>query len=182
MVLQVEFMHLSCCLSWNIHPTSHFFVLPSGDPYILADKCSFTLRLPGNRSHDAVALAADSADALLEQICQDLDCGGVYRVTKTSSPPSAACFRDCLHRDGRLQNCSQSENGSCTVIAEAACGKHLTVSHTKKSGLKLKDWDILFWKLFKRQHVPPQFWYVTLCWHKNTISFWQIKEVLIKIN
>lgn len=116
--------------------------MTSGDPYVhnLADKCSFTLRLPGNRSRDVVALKADSADALLEQICQDLDCGSVYLVNKTSSPPSTACFHDCLYQDGLLQNCSQSERSDCTVIVKAACGKDFSyLIVTQKSVLKLKE-------------------------------------------
>ncbi|XP_041811978.1 T-cell differentiation antigen CD6-like isoform X2 [Chelmon rostratus] len=94
------------------------------DPYIhkLAGKCTFTLRMLGNRSRDVVALPADSTDMLVEQICQDLDCGDVFHVNKTSSPPNAACFHDCLYQDGRLQNCSQSVGSNCTVIASAVCG------------------------------------------------------------
>ncbi|XP_070841101.1 T-cell differentiation antigen CD6-like [Chaetodon trifascialis] len=94
------------------------------DPYIykLAGKCSFTLRMPGNRSHEVVALPANSADVLVEQICHDLDCGNVFHVNKTSSPPSTACFHDCLYQDGRLQNCSQGVGSNCTVIASADCG------------------------------------------------------------
>lgn len=79
--------------------------------------------MPGNRNRDVVALTADSADTLVEQICQDLDCGGVYRVNKTRSLPNTTCFHDCLYQDGRLQNCSQSVEGYCTVITEAVCGK-----------------------------------------------------------
>ncbi|XP_054462140.1 T-cell differentiation antigen CD6-like isoform X2 [Anoplopoma fimbria] len=99
--------------------------LCQGDPYIhkLAGKCSFTLRVHGNRSSDMVALPADSTDVLVEQMCQDLDCGRVYHVNKTNSPPNAICFHDCLYRDGRLQNCSQSMGVNCTVIAEAVCGQ-----------------------------------------------------------
>lgn len=70
-----------------------------------------------------VALTADSTDTLVEQICQDLDCGGVYHVNKTRPLPNTTCFHDCLYQDGRLQNCSQSMGGNCTVITEAVCGK-----------------------------------------------------------
>ena len=81
--------------------------------------------MPGNKSGDVVALPAESTDMLVEQMCQDLDCGSVYHVNKTSSPPNrpTTCFHDCVYQDGRLQNCSQSAGGNCTVIAEAVCGK-----------------------------------------------------------
>ncbi|XP_078123397.1 uncharacterized protein LOC144528592 isoform X3 [Sander vitreus] len=96
------------------------------EPYVhkLSGKCSFTLRMPGNRSGDVVALPAESTDMLVEQMCQDLDCGSVYHVNKTSSPPNrpTACFHDCVYQDGRLRNCSQSTGGNCTGIAEAVCG------------------------------------------------------------
>ncbi|XP_029298317.1 T-cell differentiation antigen CD6-like isoform X2 [Cottoperca gobio] len=97
----------------------------NSDPYVhrLAGKCSFTLRKRGHRSSDVVALAAASTDELVEQMCQDLDCDSVFHVNKTSSPPNAMCLHDCLYRDGRLQNCSQSVGGNCTVIAEAVCGR-----------------------------------------------------------
>lgn len=109
---------------WNNHHINRF-VCPTADPYIhkLAGKCTFTLRMLGNMSRDVVALPADSTDMLVEQICQDLDCGDVFHVNKTSSPPNAACFHDCLYQDGRLQNCSQSVGSNCTVIASAVCGK-----------------------------------------------------------
>lgn len=99
--------------------------LSSGDPYIhrRAGECSFTLRMPGNRSSEDVPLAADSADVLLEQICQDLDCGRVYQVKKASRLSNTTCFHDCLYQGGRLQNCSQSVRNGCTVVAEAVCGK-----------------------------------------------------------
>ncbi|XP_034057537.1 T-cell differentiation antigen CD6-like isoform X2 [Gymnodraco acuticeps] len=95
-----------------------------GDPYIhrLSGNCSFTLRMGGNRSSDVVALPADSLDELAEQMCKDLDCGSIFQVNKTSSPPNATCFHDCLYRDGLLQTCSQSEGGNCSVLTEAVCG------------------------------------------------------------
>ncbi|XP_044028133.1 T-cell differentiation antigen CD6-like isoform X2 [Siniperca chuatsi] len=95
----------------------------NSDPYIhkLSGKCSFTLRMPGNRSSDVVALTADSTDILVEQICQDLDCGSIYHVHNTNSPPNTSCFHDCLYQDGRLQNCSHSMGGKCTVIVKAVC-------------------------------------------------------------
>ncbi|XP_042363110.1 deleted in malignant brain tumors 1 protein-like isoform X2 [Plectropomus leopardus] len=96
----------------------------SSDPYVhrLSGKCSFALRIPGNRSSDVVALPADSIDVLVEQICQDLGCGSTYHVNKTSSPPNTTCFHRCVHGDGRLQNCSQTVEGNCSVITEAVCG------------------------------------------------------------
>lgn len=104
------------------------FCMSSGDPYVhrLSGKCSFALRIPGNRNSDVVALPADSTDMMVEQICRDLHCGSVYHVNKTSSPPNTTCFHHCLYRDGRLQNCSQSEGSNCTVITEAVCGKVLS--------------------------------------------------------
>ncbi|XP_033949699.1 T-cell differentiation antigen CD6-like isoform X2 [Pseudochaenichthys georgianus] len=98
--------------------------MANGDPYIhrLSGNCSFTLRMGGNRSSDVVALPADSLDELAEQMCKDLDCGSIFQVNKTSSPPNATCFHDCLYRDGLLQTCSQSEGGNCSVLAEAVCG------------------------------------------------------------
>ncbi|XP_033981184.1 T-cell differentiation antigen CD6-like isoform X2 [Trematomus bernacchii] len=97
----------------------------NSDPYIhrLSGNCSFTLRMGGNRSSDVVALPADSLDELAEQMCKDLDCGSIFQVNKTSSPPNATCFHDCLYQDGLLQNCSQSEGGNCSVLAEAVCGR-----------------------------------------------------------
>ncbi|XP_018554808.1 deleted in malignant brain tumors 1 protein isoform X2 [Lates calcarifer] len=99
----------------------------SSDPYVhhLAGKCKWTLRLPGDRSSDVVALSSHTdADKLVEQICQDLGCGGVYHLNITSSPPNTTCFHDCLYKDDRLQNCSQSEGSNCAVIIEAVCGHH----------------------------------------------------------
>ncbi|KAM8767613.1 uncharacterized protein AB9X84_006424 isoform 2-T2 [Acanthopagrus schlegelii] len=95
----------------------------SSDPYIhrRAGECSFTLRMPGNRSSEDVPLAAGSADVLLEQICQELDCGSVYHVKKASRLSNTICFHDCLYQGGRLQNCSQSVGNGCTVVAKAVC-------------------------------------------------------------
>uniref|UniRef100_G3NCG2 SRCR domain-containing protein n=1 Tax=Gasterosteus aculeatus aculeatus TaxID=481459 RepID=G3NCG2_GASAC len=98
------------------------FCVSSGVPYIhkLAGKCSFSLRMPGNS--DVAALPADSTDVLLEQMCRDLDCGSIYAVNGTNSPPNATCFHGCLYRDGRLHNCSESVGGNCTGVAEVICG------------------------------------------------------------
>ncbi|XP_059205145.1 T-cell differentiation antigen CD6-like [Centropristis striata] len=96
----------------------------NSDPYVhrLSGKCSFALKMPENRKSDVVAISADYTDTVVEQICQDLDCGSVYHVNKTSSPPNVTCFNRCVHREGRLQNCSKSVGGNCAVVTEAVCG------------------------------------------------------------
>ncbi|CAK6949168.1 T-cell differentiation antigen CD6-like isoform X2 [Scomber scombrus] len=93
------------------------------DPFIdrLSGKCSWTLRMPGNSSSGKVALLSNKTD-LAERVCRGLDCGSVYHVNTTRSPPNTTCFHDCLYQDGRLQNCSQSVGSHCTVITEAVCG------------------------------------------------------------
>ncbi|XP_034560697.1 T-cell differentiation antigen CD6-like isoform X2 [Notolabrus celidotus] len=100
----------------------------NSDPHIhkLSGKCSFTLRMPGNSSSDAVPVTSDSVDTLVEQICQDLNCGSVFHVNKISSSSGITCFSDCLYGDGRLKNCSQSVGGNCSVISEAVCGHNAT--------------------------------------------------------
>lgn len=97
----------------------------SDDPRIhrLAGKCNFKLMMPGNRSKEVVPLTAESADALLKQICHDLECGVVYHVNKTIAAPNTTCFHNCFYGDLRLQNCSQSVRSNCTVITEAVCGE-----------------------------------------------------------
>ncbi|XP_041663964.1 T-cell differentiation antigen CD6-like isoform X2 [Cheilinus undulatus] len=97
------------------------------DPLIhrLTSKCHFTFMMSGNRRSDVVAFTADSMDTLVEQICQDLECGSVYRVTNSSSPANISCFDDCYYEDGRLKNCSQTFAENCTVISEAVCGHHV---------------------------------------------------------
>lgn len=99
--------------------------MPSDDPYIhrLAGKCNFKLMMPGNRSKEVVALTAESADALLGQICHNLECGVVYHVNKTIAPPNTTCFHGCFYGDLRLQNCSESDRSNCIVITEAVCGE-----------------------------------------------------------
>ncbi|XP_022613018.1 T-cell differentiation antigen CD6-like isoform X1 [Seriola dumerili] len=96
----------------------------NSDPYVLhlAGRCEWTLRLPGNRSSDVVWLSSDSMAALVEQVCRDLDCGSVYDVDQSSSPPNTTCFHGCLYKDGHLQNCSQSVGSECTVITSVVCG------------------------------------------------------------
>lgn len=82
--------------------------------------CSWTLRIPG--SGGAVAIPSTSTSVLAEQICRDLECGDVYHVNETHSPPNASCFHHCLYQDGRLANCSDSAGGLCSVVSEAVCG------------------------------------------------------------
>ncbi|KAM7373531.1 hypothetical protein PAMP_008375 [Pampus punctatissimus] len=106
----------------NVQERNNTELQDNSDPFIhqLAGKCSWTLRMPG--SSDKVALLSEITDLLLEQICEDLDCGSIYRVNKSRSSANTTCFHDCLYQDGRLQNCSQSVGRNCTVIAEAVCG------------------------------------------------------------
>ncbi|XP_026156737.1 deleted in malignant brain tumors 1 protein-like isoform X2 [Mastacembelus armatus] len=96
----------------------------NSDPYVhpIAGKCNWTLRMPGNRSSEVVALTADSADVLVQQICQDLDCGDVFHINYTVSPPNTTCFHGCLYQGRRLYNCSQSVGSNCTVVSKAMCG------------------------------------------------------------
>ncbi|XP_068189557.1 uncharacterized protein [Antennarius striatus] len=96
----------------------------NSEPYVHKPigRCSFILRMPGNRSGDVVALATDSIDTLLGAICQDLKCGSLYYVNKSSSPKESVCFHHCLYRDGHLKNCSQRLGNNCQVIAAADCG------------------------------------------------------------
>ncbi|XP_047460261.1 T-cell differentiation antigen CD6-like isoform X2 [Mugil cephalus] len=88
----------------------------------LGGRCSWTLTMSGNGSDVTVALTSDSADALAELICQDLDCGGVYRLNKTPPPPNTTCFQECSYQDRGLKNCSESVEPDCTVIARVDCG------------------------------------------------------------
>lgn len=101
------------------------FHFSKGEPYVelLGRKCSWTLTVPGNGSGSAVALMAESTDALAEQICQDLGCGNVYNLSESSSPPHAPCWEGCSYQDGRLQNCSQHVGSNCTVINKVVCGE-----------------------------------------------------------
>ncbi|XP_028254274.1 scavenger receptor cysteine-rich type 1 protein M130-like isoform X2 [Parambassis ranga] len=96
----------------------------STDPYVhqLTGKCSWTLRLPGNSSSEVVALTSDSADRLVEQICQDLDCGSIYHVNRSSPPSNTSCLQHCSYHNRHLQNCSESADRECTVISGAVCG------------------------------------------------------------
>ncbi|XP_005452885.1 T-cell differentiation antigen CD6 isoform X1 [Oreochromis niloticus] len=99
----------------------------SNDPYVysLGKKCKWTLRVPRNRSSDIMALTDDSVNGLSEQICQDLKCGSVYSINKTSSPDDITCFQNCSYQHGRLENCSLSVGSSCSVIHEVVCAHQL---------------------------------------------------------
>ncbi|XP_034017141.1 T-cell differentiation antigen CD6-like isoform X2 [Thalassophryne amazonica] len=94
-----------------------------GDFYVArrADGCSWTLRVSGNSS-SVVPLTAGTREALVQQICQDLNCGSVFHVDEIHVSASDVCFHGCLHHDGWLQNCSQSLQSNCSVITEAVCG------------------------------------------------------------
>lgn len=99
--------------------------MSSGDLYIqtLAGKCSWTLRMSGNRSRDLVLLVPDSVDLLAKQVCRDLICGGVHRVNRTSWTTNSSCFHGCSLQDHRLQNCSQSVGTSCSEVHQVVCGE-----------------------------------------------------------
>ncbi|XP_026205281.1 T-cell differentiation antigen CD6-like isoform X2 [Anabas testudineus] len=97
----------------------------SRDPFVhlLSGKCNWTLRMPGNRSSDAVPLPAGSVDSLAKHICQAHNCGDVYKVNAThNSDPNTICFHNCSYSHGRLQNCSRREGSNCTVINAVVCG------------------------------------------------------------
>lgn len=95
-------------------------------PYIkpLSGKCNWTLSMPKNSSLD-VPLEGESADALVREICQGLDCGGVYDMKTTKTASNSSCFFGCFYKEGHLQNCSQGPAGDCVVISEAVCGAHM---------------------------------------------------------
>ncbi|XP_043994781.1 antigen WC1.1-like isoform X2 [Gambusia affinis] len=94
------------------------------DPYVhhLGSTCRWTLRMPGDRSGEAVPLPPDFLDTLTKQICQDLKCGRVHTVKKTTAPVKSKCFHDCLLRDWRLQSCLQTLAAGCLVATEVVCG------------------------------------------------------------
>lgn len=99
--------------------------MSSGDLYVqnLAAKCNWTLRMSGNRTTDPVLLVPDSVDLLAEEVCRDLNCGGVYRVERRSRTTNSSCFHGCSHRDHRLHNCSESVGGTCSEIQQVVCGE-----------------------------------------------------------
>ncbi|KAF3707172.1 T-cell differentiation antigen CD6 Precursor [Channa argus] len=98
----------------------------NSDPFVqpINSRCNWTLRMPENRSSVYVPLTADAADLLAVQICQELDCGVVFAVNRTSSPANSTCFHDCFYANGRLQNCSESKGNNCTII-EVFCGNNV---------------------------------------------------------
>uniref|UniRef100_A0A3Q3K5V1 SRCR domain-containing protein n=1 Tax=Monopterus albus TaxID=43700 RepID=A0A3Q3K5V1_MONAL len=124
LVKYIFIVQLSCLCQGNISSFIHLQTEFMSDPFVhhLSAKCSWMLRMPGNRSSDVVALTPDSTDTLVEQICKVLGCGSVFHVNKTGSPPNTTCFYNCFYQDGRLQNCSQSVGSNCTVITAAVCG------------------------------------------------------------
>ncbi|XP_012779563.2 T-cell differentiation antigen CD6 isoform X2 [Maylandia zebra] len=116
----------------------------SNDPYVysLGRKCKWTLRLPRNRSSDIMALTNDSVNGLSEQICQDLKCGSVHSINKTSSPGNITCFQNCSYQHGRLENCSLSVGSSCSVIHEVVCAHQLVrlAGGTDRCGGRVEVW------------------------------------------
>nr|XP_012779564.1 T-cell differentiation antigen CD6 isoform X3 [Maylandia zebra] len=116
----------------------------SNDPYVysLGRKCKWTLRLPRNRSSDIMALTNDSVNGLSEQICQDLKCGSVHSINKTSSPGNITCFQNCSYQHGRLENCSLSVGSSCSVIHEVVCEHQLVrlAGGTDRCGGRVEVW------------------------------------------
>ncbi|XP_026013258.1 T-cell differentiation antigen CD6-like isoform X3 [Astatotilapia calliptera] len=117
----------------------------SNDPYVysLGRKCKWTLRLPRNRSSDIMALTNDSVNGLSEQICQDLKCGSVHSINKTSSPGNITCFQNCSYQHGRLENCSLSVGSSCSVIHEVVCAHQLVrlAGGTDRCGGRVEVWE-----------------------------------------
>uniref|UniRef100_A0A3B3CH19 Deleted in malignant brain tumors 1 protein-like n=1 Tax=Oryzias melastigma TaxID=30732 RepID=A0A3B3CH19_ORYME len=110
--------------------SSFFNVLIScskGDPYVaqIGAKCNWTLRMDENRSLETVGLDSDFADTLVRQICQDLGCGDVYYVNKSSVLHNITCLQQCDYKDLQLQNCSEMAESSCSVINKVVCGHQL---------------------------------------------------------
>ncbi|RVE66755.1 hypothetical protein OJAV_G00110400 [Oryzias javanicus] len=101
--------------------------LCQGDPYVdqIGAKCNWTLRMGENRSLETVGLDSDFADTLVKQICQDLDCGDVYYVDKSSLLHNITCLQQCDYQDLHLQNCSETAGSSCSVINKVVCGHQL---------------------------------------------------------
>ncbi|XP_056153969.1 deleted in malignant brain tumors 1 protein-like [Lampris incognitus] len=94
-----------------------------GDPYVLqhASRCQWTLKMPANGSSSLVSLTAETRDALFDQICQDLGCGRVSKLSENSSPHSHACLHNCFYLDHHLRNCSEVVGSHCTIISEVVC-------------------------------------------------------------
>uniref|UniRef100_A0A8C6MIX0 SRCR domain-containing protein n=1 Tax=Nothobranchius furzeri TaxID=105023 RepID=A0A8C6MIX0_NOTFU len=83
----------------------------------------WTLRVSGNRSSDLVPLPSELVDVLAEHICEDLTCGGVYHVTKSSSPSGTSGFHGCQYQNQHLQNCSETVGTNCSVLSEVVCAQ-----------------------------------------------------------
>lgn len=101
-----------------------------GDPYVdqIGAKCSWTLRMGENRSLETVGLNSDFAETLIKEICQDLDCGGVYHVDKTTSLHNITCLQQCTYKNLHLHNCSETTGSNCSVINKVICGKNFIVT------------------------------------------------------
>ncbi|KAK2830697.1 hypothetical protein Q5P01_018628 [Channa striata] len=99
----------------------------NSEPFVrpIEGRCRWNFSMPGNRSDNLVALTVDAADSLVQQICRELDCHGVFRVNRTSLPPNSTCFHDCLYANGRLQNCAESKGSNCSAIVDVVCEDHV---------------------------------------------------------
>ncbi|XP_023815853.1 T-cell differentiation antigen CD6 isoform X1 [Oryzias latipes] len=102
----------------------HLSYLCQGDPYVdqIGAKCSWTLKMGENRSLETVGLNSDFAETLIKEICQDLDCGGVYHVDKTTSLHNITCLQQCTYKNLHLHNCSETTGSNCSVINKVICG------------------------------------------------------------
>ncbi|XP_067111971.1 T-cell differentiation antigen CD6-like isoform X2 [Osmerus mordax] len=92
-------------------------------PYITQHNgCLWSLRMPGLELNRPVVLTSESIADLVPQVCQDIGCGGVYNLTRASSPPNSSCFTSCSYHDRRLHNCSQVVRSDCVTVSEVYCG------------------------------------------------------------
>ncbi|XP_032437787.1 T-cell differentiation antigen CD6-like isoform X9 [Xiphophorus hellerii] len=94
------------------------------DPYVhhLGSTCRWTLRMPGDRSGEAVPLPPDFLDTLAEWICQDLKCGRVHIMKEIVAPQDSKCFQDCRYQDRHLRSCLETFTAGCNVTTEVVCG------------------------------------------------------------
>lgn len=127
-----------------------------------------------------VALTADSSDALLQQICQDFDCGDIYYAKTYDSPPGVVCFHGCVHKDGHLRNCSRSQSSNCLVVTKVECGKDLMATH-KKSSLNPKRVTHFILKPLQTEVFHPINSVIChLMWTKKYNIVWEHKRSLNK--
>ncbi|CAG5956320.1 unnamed protein product [Menidia menidia] len=112
---------MSCHLSSSVF--SPVLVCPDA-PRVqrLAAGCSWTLRTAGLDAGQPVSLPSYALDALADQVCKDLGCGGVYRVDRTPPTPGAACLRHCTLRGRHLINCTRDAAGHCPALDQVVCG------------------------------------------------------------